>query len=67
MFENLDRATKLIITEYITNKKTIRQIIKDNPDLGVSYVTIKDMLNKAGFSLRTQSEAMKVYWKNRKV
>ncbi len=66
MFEDQDDVTQLIIEEYITNQKTIRQIIKDNPELEVSYITIKDMLNKAGISLRNQSEAMKVYWKKKK-
>ena len=66
MFEDQDDVTQLIIEEYITNQKTISQIIKDNPELEVSYITIKDMLNKAGISLRNQSEAMRGYWRKKK-
>lgn len=65
MFEDLDKATKDIIKEYTINKKPLRKIIKDNPEWKVHYSTIKNILNRAGFSLRTQSEAMKVYWKKK--
>lgn len=65
-FDKFNEVEKTILTEYFINKKTLREVAEDNPQLGIRHLAVRDMILRLGFSPRTLSQSKKLYYKKQR-